>query len=80
MGVLTSAYYQSSPIKSVGAFNNNDYMWHVLRLGTINLIIKCRKHFWKKVVFNKSTKIKTLVLYWAIRPIVSNGETHHVLN
>ena len=40
--VLTSAYYQSNPITSVGVFNKNDFIWHVLWLGTISLITKCR--------------------------------------
>ena len=57
-------------------------MWHVLRLGTISPITKCRKHFWIKVVFSKSTKVITLqkvALYFALRPMVSNCETNNIL-
>ena len=80
---LASAYYQSSPITSLGVFNKNDYMCQVLRLGTISLITKCRKRFRRKVVFSKSNKIKALlqvVLYLVIRPMVSDRKTHHILN
>ena len=73
VGVLTSAYCQCSLIATVGIFNENDYMWHVSRLGAISLIIKCRKFLWRKVVFKKSTKIKTLqhvVKYFVIRLMV----------
>ena len=73
VGVLTSAYCQCSLIATVGIFNENDYMWHVSRLGAISLIIKSKKFFWRKVVFKNSTKIKTLqhvLIYFVIRPMV----------
>ena len=34
-------------------------MTDALRLGTISLITKCRKNFWRKLFCSKSTEIKT---------------------
>ena len=66
----------------MGVFTKNGFMLDVPPLGTVSLITKCRKYFWRKVLSSKPAKIKTLLqvdLYFVIRSMVSNRETHHIL-
>ena len=71
---------KSSPVTFVGVFHENVTCFAIR---DYKPDYKCRKHFWRKVGFSNSTEIKTLlqvVLYFVIKPMVSNCEVHHILN